>query len=97
MKEYRAGVDIGSTTVKLVLMDEAGEMVFGQYRRHHAHTQQTLAQLLHDAREQVGQCTLRIKITGSGAIGVGRALELPFVQEVVATCAGRRGRQDHLF
>ena len=87
MKEYRAGVDIGSTTVKLVLMDEAGEMVFGQYRRHHAHTQQTLAQLLHDAREQVGQCTLRIKITGSGAIGVGRALELPFVQEVVATCA----------
>ena len=46
MKTYTAGVDIGSTTVKLVLLDERGTMVFGKYRRHHAHTQQTLAQLL---------------------------------------------------
>ena len=71
MKTYRAGVDIGSTTVKLVLLNEAGEMVFGQYRRHHAHTQQTLAALLRQAREELGPCRLQIQITGSGAISVG--------------------------
>ena len=87
MKTYRAGVDIGSTTVKLVLLDEAGTMVFGKYRRHHAHTQETLAQLLGEAREELGACRVRIKITGSGAISVGKALDIPFVQEVVATCA----------
>ena len=38
MNTYRAGIDIGSTTVKLVLLDENGEILFGQYRRHCAHT-----------------------------------------------------------
>ena len=38
MNTYRAGIDIGSTTVKLVILSEAGEILFGQYRRHHAHT-----------------------------------------------------------
>ena len=90
MKTYRAGVDIGSTTVKLVLLNEAGEMVFGQYRRHHAHTQQTLAELLRQAKEELGSCCLQMQITGSGAISVGKALGIPFVQEVVATCAAVR-------
>ncbi|MGN1001199.1 MAG: BadF/BadG/BcrA/BcrD ATPase family protein, partial [Oscillospiraceae bacterium] len=87
MTELRAGVDIGSTTVKLVLLDEDGKRVFGQYRRHHAHTQETLAELLKEARETVGSCRLRMKITGSGAISIGKALGIDFVQEVVATCA----------
>ncbi len=87
MKTYRAGVDIGSTTVKLVLLDERGEMVFGKYRRHHAHTQETLAALLREARGELGACQVRMKITGSGAISIGKALDIPFVQEVVATCA----------
>ena len=46
MKKYRAGIDIGSTTVKLVVLDENEQILFGEYRRHHAHTQQTLANLL---------------------------------------------------
>ena len=43
---FRAGVDIGSTTVKLVILNQQNEIVFGEYRRHMAQTQQTLAQLL---------------------------------------------------
>lgn len=84
MKNYRAGIDIGSTTVKLVLLDENGRVLYGQYRRHQAHTQETLAALLREAGEQVGDCTLQVKITGSGAINLGRALGIDFVQEVVA-------------
>ena len=81
---YRAGIDIGSTTVKLVVLDEDGQIIFGEYRRHHAHTQQTLRSLLIEARQQLGACALQAKITGSGAINLGKALEIPFVQEVVA-------------
>ena len=43
---YHAGVDIGSTTVKLVVLDQKGKLVFSDYRRHFAHTQETLTALL---------------------------------------------------
>ena len=49
-KILRAGIDIGSTTVKLVITDDGGNILFGEYRRHHAHTQQTLAALLEEAK-----------------------------------------------
>ena len=87
MITYRAGIDIGSTTVKLVLLDENGKILFGQYRRHCAHTQQTLRQLLAEAREQVGSCLLQVKITGSGSINLGKAMGIGFVQEVVAVAS----------
>ena len=45
MNEYRAGIDVGSTTVKLVILGEDDRVLFGEYRRHQAHTQETLAQL----------------------------------------------------
>ena len=80
---YQAGIDIGSTTVKLVITD-GGRILFGEYRRHHAHTQQTLASLLKEAKEITGACSLRAHITGSGSIGLSKALGIPFTQEVVA-------------
>ena len=90
MNTYRAGIDIGSTTVKLVLLDEEGKLLFGEYRRHCAHTQEALSALLREAREQVGGCALRAKITGSGAINLAKALGIPFVQEVVAVADALR-------
>ena len=84
MKTYHAGIDVGSTTVKLVLLNDAGEIVFGDYQRHHAHTQATLKSLLMKARKQTGNCKLDLKITGSGSMNLGKALNIPFVQEVVA-------------
>ena len=86
-KEFTAGIDIGSTTVKLVILDEDGQSVFGEYRRHCAHTQETLAQLLREAEQSLGNVGLRLKITGSGGINLGKALNIPFVQEVVAVAA----------
>ncbi len=87
---YLAGMDVGSTTVKLVLLDESGRRVFGAYRRHRAHTQEALAELLREAREQVGSCELRAAITGSGAMSLSKALGIPFRQEVVAVAAAIR-------
>ena len=84
MKTYRAGIDIGSTTVKLVVLDEHNEIIFGDYRRHHAHTQETLNSLLKSVRRELSDCALKVKITGSGSINLGKALDIEFVQEVVA-------------
>ena len=84
MKEYRAGIDIGSTTEKLVVLDENDHITYGKYRRHLAHTQATLTELLKEAKQLLGECKLRVRITGSGSINLGKALNIDFVQEVVA-------------
>ena len=81
---FPAGIDVGSTTVKLAVLDHQGQLIFGQYRRHRANTQLTLTQLLQEARQQLGPCDLNMRITGSGAMSLGKALNVDFVQEVVA-------------
>ena len=84
MKVYQAGIDIGSTTVKLVVTDEEGRTLFSDYRRHCARTQETLADLLRDVRGRLGSCCLRVGMTGSGALSLADALHVTFEQEVVA-------------
>ncbi len=84
MKNYRAGIDVGSTTVKVVILDEEGSTLFSRYRRHFAHTQRTLGEILKEAREELGGCRLSCAITGSGGMGLGKALGIPFTQEVAA-------------
>ncbi len=84
MKVYQAGIDIGSTTVKLVILGSENSIIFSRYRRHMAKIQETLADLLKEAKEDLGDCSLKLKITGSGAINLGKALGIGFVQEVVA-------------
>ena len=93
MNTYRAGIDIGSTTVKLVILDDDGQLLFGDYRRHHAHTQETLHSLLMEAKGKLGDCVLRTGITGSGSINLGDALNIPFVQEVVAVAAALKAAE----
>ena len=87
MNTYRAGIDIGSTTVKLVVLDDRGNIIYGEYRRHRAHTQETLRDLLKEARQQLGECALQVRITGSGSINLGKAMNIGFVQEVVAVAS----------
>lgn len=81
---YFGGIDVGSTTVKLVITDENYNIVYGQYKRHNADIQETLIDLLKDAKNKLGEIFLKIKITGSGSINLGKALGIDFVQEVVA-------------
>ncbi|MBR2903170.1 MAG: 2-hydroxyglutaryl-CoA dehydratase, partial [Clostridia bacterium] len=84
MRVYRAGIDVGSTTVKLVVLDDDGKVLYGEYRRHFAEIQPTLADMLVDAKDKLGLEGLRLKITGSGSINLGKALSIGFMQEVVA-------------
>ena len=87
MNTYFAGIDIGSTTVKLVVADENGKILYGEYRRHCAHTKETLSELLCEAKAVVGECELKVKITGSGSINLGKALGIDFIQEVAAVAS----------
>ena len=80
----RCGVDIGSTTVKLAILSPDGTLLFGEYLRHRAQTRETLKQLIEQAKEKIGDATLSVSVTGSGALGIARSLGLPFVQEVVS-------------
>ena len=73
---------MGSTTVKLAVLNAEGETVFGEYRRHHAQTQETLGELLALAAERLGPCTLRMSITGSGAHGIIATLPLYAVSRI---------------
>ena len=84
MNTYRAGIDIGSTTVKIALLDEKNNLIYGNYVRHQANTQGAMAGLLKDVREKLGDCALQARITGSGAITLAKAMGIGFVQEVVA-------------
>ena len=84
LKDYTLGIDIGSTTVKIALLDKDKQIVFSDYKRHFANIQETLAELLSEAKEKCGNITLHPVITGSGGLTLAKHLEVPFVQEVVA-------------
>ena len=78
------GIDIGSTTVKIAVLDSDSHILFADYERHYANIQETLALLLSRAKEKLGEMTVRASITGSGGLTLSRHLNIPFTQEVVA-------------
>ena len=78
------GIDIGSTTVKIALINEKNELLFSDYRRHYAEIQQTAAALIREAYEEAGDVTVSPAITGSGGLTLARHLNVAFVQEVEA-------------
>ena len=84
MNTYTLGIDIGSTTVKIAILDENEKLLFADYERHFANIQETLADLLEKAHAQLGEMTLCPVITGSGGLTLANHLEIPFVQEVIA-------------
>ena len=83
-QDYTLGIDIGSTTVKVALLDKDRNIIFSDYKRHFANIQETLAELLKDAQKTSGNVIIHPVITGSGGLTLAKHLEVPFVQEVIA-------------
>ena len=79
MSTYTLGIDIGSTTVKIAILDENDTLLFADYERHFANIQETLADLLQKAYQKLGELTLHPVITGSGGLTLANHLEIPFV------------------
>ena len=78
------GIDIGSTTVKIAILDDAHNILFSDYKRHFANIRETLSDLLQEAYRQLGNIKLHPMITGSGGLTLANHLAVPFVQEVIS-------------
>ncbi|MDR1693491.1 MAG: acyl-CoA dehydratase activase, partial [Oscillospiraceae bacterium] len=90
-KDYRLGIDIGSTTIKAVLLDGEDAILYSRYRRHRSDILGEMALLFEEMAEDLPETNARIAMTGSAGLGAATALKLPFTQEVVAgTRAVRR-------
>lgn len=81
---YTLGIDIGSTTVKVAILDSERTLLFSDYQRHYANIRETLSNLLQEAYAKLGNLTLHPMITGSGGLTLANHLGVPFVQEVIA-------------
>ena len=83
----RIGIDIGSTTVKVVVLDEQNKLLFRSYERHYSKTRERACETLHSIQEMLQGKQVKLVITGSAGLGVANASGIDFVQEVYATAA----------
>jgi len=81
----RTGIDIGSTTAKTVLLDSSDSPIFTDYRRHDAQIRQTIGNVFQDILNKLGDITITLNVTGSAGMGISERLNIPFIQEVVAS------------
>ncbi len=84
---HRLGIDIGSTTVKIAILNQENEMLFADYERHFANIRETLSDLLSKAKDALGNIYLSPMITGSGGLTLAKHLGIPFIQEVISVAS----------
>ena len=83
----RVGIDIGSTTVKVVVLDEQDQLLFRSYERHYSKARERACETLRSIQSMLARQQIRLAITGSAGLGVASAAKIDFVQEVYATAA----------
>ncbi len=81
---HKLGIDIGSTTVKVAILNEKDELLFSDYERHFANIRETLQSLIKKAHDALGNLSVAPMITGSGGLTLAKHLGVPFVQEVIS-------------
>ena len=87
MKHNRIGLDVGSTTLKVVVLDDHDNICFSTYVRHNARIRETLSVVFSELGERFGDELFSLTITGSVGLGIAERTQIPFVQEVVASTA----------
>lgn len=88
--KIRLGIDVGSTTVKMVALNSNNEVVYKSYRRHFTRLIPTIIETLEDAKSELEGKTLAVCFTGSGAMGMAESLNIQFEQEVIAVTTSLR-------
>ena len=83
-KMVRLGIDVGSTTVKLVLLDDDNKIVYSKYERHMSNVFEKAGELIRELRDSKGNISVRPVITGSGGLSLADLLGIRFEQEVIA-------------
>ena len=86
MKELlRLGLDVGSTTVKIVLINKNNKILYKRYERHFSDIKNTIVKLINDCYENFSNEYVSVTVTGSGGLSVSKWINIPFVQEVIAS------------
>ncbi|MBZ2175822.1 2-hydroxyacyl-CoA dehydratase [Schnuerera sp. xch1] len=84
------GLDVGSTTVKLVALNSSYDTIYSTYKRHYSDVRNSIKEVLMDAYRRFKNEAISIMVTGSGGLSVHKWLEIPFIQEVVASTTAIR-------
>lgn len=88
MSIFHVGLDVGSTTVKLVVLNSSLQLVHGSYKRHFSDVKQSVKDILMEGYKKFKNESITMMVTGSGALYVTEWLNIPFIQEVVASTKG---------
>lgn len=80
----KAGIDVGSTTIKLVVMNHENQTLFKKYERHYSDIKKATKLLFEEAADLFADQPLKISITGSGGMVISDILDIEFIQEVIA-------------
>lgn len=83
-EKLHLGLDVGSTTVKLVALNDNNQIIYSKYERHFSDIKYTIVKLLDEAYEKFEKSEITIMVTGSGGLSVSKWLNIPFIQEVIA-------------
>ena len=82
---YKAGIDVGSTTVKMVVFDEQYDLKFSRYERHFSDVKTATIKVLQEMMRELGDVAFTFSITGSGGMGLSDVIGATFIQEVIAS------------
>lgn len=85
IQRLKTGIDIGSTTAKLVILDDENTIIFSEYRRHNTDVIPTILDMLEKSKSICGSNEMTVSITGTAGMGISEKTGIPFVQEVVAS------------
>ncbi|MCD7973173.1 MAG: acyl-CoA dehydratase activase [Candidatus Azobacteroides sp.] len=83
-ESYKVGLDVGSTTMKVAVVNDMGNIIFSDYLRHNADVPGTLKTVFNRLKEFLGECYIELMVTGSAGMGLSERYKIPFLQEVVA-------------
>lgn len=84
-KLLHLGIDVGSTTVKLVVLNDRNIILYSRYQRHFSDIRKTAVNLIEEAYNRFKGYDITVMVTGSGGISISRCLKIPFIQEVIAS------------
>lgn len=82
--QYKIGLDVGSTTIKMAILNHSNELIYSKYARHYADIKYKLQRMLANAYKKFGNIRASVSISGSGGMGIANGLGIPFTQEVIA-------------
>ncbi|HKM32389.1 MAG TPA: acyl-CoA dehydratase activase, partial [Oscillospiraceae bacterium] len=95
-KTLLLGIDVGSTTVKTVVLDERRTVLYSDYKRHFSKVREQVCEQLADIHKRFADATFKLCITGSAGLGIANSANLPFVQEVHAAFLAVEQRYDDI-